>query len=82
MPVLKFPVLGSQGLQFNYSEQELKWPDPPGSQWLRCVLPMQGAQVLSLVGEVPRAAHCGQKKKKNLKWYILFWDFSQDRIEL
>ena len=33
-------------------------------QWLRLVLPLQGARIQSLVREVPNAAWCGQKGKK------------------
>ena len=36
-------------------------------QWLRLHLPIQGAQVRSLVGEVPHAVGCGQKKNVKKK---------------
>ena len=83
MPVLKFPVLSSQGLQFNYFEQELKWPDPPGSPVVKMRASNAGGlRFCPWLRKFPVLFNMAQKIKKMLKWYILFGDFSQDGIEL
>ena len=41
--------------------------DFPGDQWLRLLLPVQGLQVRSLVGELRSYMSPGKKKKKKKK---------------